>query len=169
MIILLSYNIESKSDLFSKVFCLLNNWDYNWLKCKTSKNNFNLCITHGILPKSTCVQNPPDKILYFRYLLIILKMFWYFSVYFLFIFHYHYYPLPYPRLVSGSQIWVGGFLTYPITDTLFSNVIDLFEIKFIEHNLNSASTISLKSNIINFFNNLNKSLSLYLAVTFILF
>ena len=37
-------------------------------------------------------QNPPDKTLYFRYLLVYLKKI-------LFIFHYY----PYPQLVNGSQ------------------------------------------------------------------
>ena len=54
-------------------------------------------------------QNPPDKILYFRYLLI------YFVVFlnFLFIFYLFFIititPNPYPRLENGSQIWLSGF------------------------------------------------------------
>ena len=39
--------------------------------------------------KSTRVQNPPDKVLYFCYLLIYLKTFLNFFVNYLFIFHYH--------------------------------------------------------------------------------
>ena len=44
-------------------------------------------------------QNPPDKILYFRYLLIYFKFFGYYS----FFFTINITPNPYPRLVSGSQ------------------------------------------------------------------
>ena len=57
--------------------------------------------------KIPLVQNPPNKILYFRYLIIYLKNIWFF----LFIFYCHYYPNPYPRLVSGSRIWLCGFWT----------------------------------------------------------
>ena len=67
--------------------------------------------SYGILSKSTCVQNPPDKNLYFRYLFILqffLKPFLFIFLLFLTIIVI---PNPYPRLVSGSPIWLGGFWT----------------------------------------------------------
>ena len=62
-------------------------------------------IQNGILSKSTHVQNPPDEILYFLYLLIYFK-----SIFELFLFILNLFstitimPNLYRRLVSGSQI-----------------------------------------------------------------
>ena len=59
-----------------------------------------------ILSKSTRVQNPTDKILYFRYLLICFKNFLNFFCLF---FTITITPNPYLRSVSCSRIVLGGF------------------------------------------------------------
>ena len=60
-------------------------------------------VLDGILPKSTRVQNPPDKILYFRYLLTyfisVLNFFCLFFIYFLL----PLLPQPLPPRGSGSE------------------------------------------------------------------
>ena len=54
-------------------------------------------------------QNPPDKVLYFRYLLIYKKNFFNFFVYFYLFFTIIITSNSYTRLVSGSQVRLGGF------------------------------------------------------------
>ena len=58
----------------------------------------------GMLLKSARVQNPPDEILYFRYLLIFFNFSLIFFVNFYSFFTITIIPNPYLQLVSGSQI-----------------------------------------------------------------
>ena len=80
---------------------------------------------NGILSKSTRSKSTRWKFIF----LILINLFYNFFQFFLFIFYLFFTititPNPYPRLVSGSEIWLGGFWTCP------ELILHLFYTKFV--------------------------------------